>query len=149
MNVVGHHMRCHPLQQHSRHRVRRNLVGHRDQHLLRHCGKLGIDADHRSGIGNPVAFSYSLDASAHAIHLPGGFNAWNERQLDGVGRAGTVLGVNEVDPYRLVAYQDLARPRSGRGYLDRAEHLRAAMHVDPHREHPRRSQRSITPTRPP
>ena len=142
-------MCCHPLEQHSCRRLRRNLVGDRHQHFLRHCGKLGIDADHRSGIGHPVAFPNSLDAGAHTNHLPGGLNARNERQLDRVGHAGTVLGVNKVDRHCLVAHQDLARSRDRRGNLNPAEHLRATMHVDPHREHPRHSQRSVTATPPP
>ncbi len=136
VNVMGHHMSRHPLQQDSRRRPRRDLVGDRHHHLLRHCGELGIDADHRSGIGNPVAFGYPVDAGAHANHVPSGFNAWNERQLHRVRRAGTVLGVHEVDPDGLVAHQDHAQSWGGSGNLDRAEHLRAAVHVDPHREHP-------------
>jgi hypothetical protein len=50
-----------------------------------------------------------------------------------------MLGVDVVDPDGLVAHQHLARSRVRRGHLDRAQHLRTAVRVDPHRQHVRHS----------
>jgi hypothetical protein len=55
-----------------------------------------------------------------------------------------MLGVDVVDPDGLVAHQHLARSRVGRGHLDRAQHLRTAVRVDPHREHVRHFHWSVT-----
>jgi hypothetical protein len=109
VDVVGHHMSRHALQQHRRRRLRRQFVGDRDQHAGGHRGHLGVDADHRSGIGDPVALPELLHPGAHADHLPGGFDAWDQRQLHRVGRAGTMLGVDVVDPDDLVSHQHPTR----------------------------------------
>ncbi len=72
--------------------------------------ELGVSAHAADAIADPVAGFQRADARSHCLDHPGALGSEHGGQADRI-EAAAHIGVDEVQPDRLVADQDLARTR--------------------------------------
>jgi hypothetical protein len=104
--------------------LRRNPLGDRHRAVGAHHIGLGIAAE-AAGIGGPSPALKRVTPSPTGVHHARGLAARDRRQFHGI-EAGAVVGVDEVDPDRLVADADLAGGRRRRVDLHPLQDLGAA-----------------------
>jgi hypothetical protein len=116
---------------------------HRDR---RHVAHLGVAADLRRRVRDPVARRDVRDPRAHRLDAAGALGAEHGRQLHRV-EPGAVVDVDEVDAARVVADADLAGPGlAGIVDLHMLQDLGAARALDLDRSHGRLA-RTVPPAR--
>ena len=94
---------------------------------------LAVGAVGRQGVGDAVARREPGDAGADHLDAAGALEAEHDRERGhrpGVRNAAAVIGIDEVEPDRLVPEPDLAG--AGRGHVERlpAKHAGGALLVD-------------------
>ena len=132
-------MRGHPLQHGGGGAFRLEPLRERHQ-ARRRDGLMGSVGAHRSCPGDAIARFEVAHALAHRLHRARAFLPGDERQRHLVGAA-ALVDVDEIDPRRLHAHQDLARLGLRRGKVLKLHLFGAALRLYADRFHARLSPR--------
>ncbi len=100
-------------------------VGQLEKDVGRHDPGLGIGPPRTGAVGDTVARRQSLDARPDGLDDARAFGAEKSRQVDRIKPA-PMIGLDEIEPDRLVAHQNLARPRLAELDIDELHDLRPA-----------------------
>jgi len=100
----------HALEHHRRRLSVVDAVRDGDQAIGRHQPFLGIGADRRVGVGDPVAGLELGDAGAHRLDHAGRFEADDSRQGTRRIEAGPMIDVDVIEPDRRLPNARLTRP---------------------------------------